>query len=58
MYAGLWVFGGHAGSSDKFFYYWPEQYTTLIGTLNQLDCERKLYDNVALIMNMILTCLK
>jgi D-alanyl-D-alanine carboxypeptidase len=57
-YAGLSEVWGRAGSSDNFMYYWPEQDTTLIGTLNQLDCERKLYDNVALIMNTILTCLK
>jgi D-alanyl-D-alanine carboxypeptidase len=57
-YVGLGEVWGHTGSSDNFLYYWPKNDTTMIGTLNQLACERKLYDNVALIMNTILTCLK
>ena len=55
-YVGLGEIWGHAGSSDNFMYYWPKKDTILIGTLNQLACERKLYDHVALIMNAILTC--
>jgi D-alanyl-D-alanine carboxypeptidase len=57
-HAGLGEVWGHAGSSDNFMYYWPEKDTTMIGTLNQLDCERNLYDNVALIMNTVLTHLE
>jgi len=53
-YAGLGEVWGHTGSSDNFMYYWPHEDTTMIGTLNQIACERNLYDNVASIMNAIL----
>ncbi len=52
-YVGLGEVWGHTGSSDNFLYYWPKQDTILIGTLNQLACERKLYDNVALTMHAV-----
>ena len=54
MHAGLGEVWGHTGSSDNFMYYWPHEDTTMIGTLNQIACERNLYDNVASIMNAIL----
>jgi D-alanyl-D-alanine carboxypeptidase len=53
-YIGLGEIWGHGGSSDNFAYYWPSQDTTLIGTLNQIACERDMYDNVTLIMRAIL----
>jgi len=53
-YAGLGEVWGHAGSSDNFMYYWPHEDVAMIGTLNQIACERNLYDNVASIMNAIL----
>jgi D-alanyl-D-alanine carboxypeptidase len=53
---GLGEVWGHTGSSDNFMYYWPNEDTTMIGTLNQIACERNLYDNVASIMNAVLTC--
>jgi CubicO group peptidase (beta-lactamase class C family) len=46
-HAGLGQVWGHAGSSRNFMYYWPRRDVTLIGTLNQIDCERNLYDIVA-----------
>ena len=55
-HAGLGEIWGHTGSSDNFMYYWPDEDTTMIGTLNQIDCERDLYDNVVSIMNAISTC--
>lgn len=55
-HAGVGEVWGHTGSSDNFMYYWPNEDTTMIGTLNQIDCERNLYDNVASIMHTILTC--
>ncbi len=55
-YVGLGEIWGHTGSSDNFMYYWPKKDTIMIGTLNQLACERKMYDNVALIMRAILAC--
>jgi CubicO group peptidase (beta-lactamase class C family) len=54
QYAGLGEVWGHAGSSHNFMYYWPNQDTTMIGTLNQLDCEGNLYDDAASIMHTIL----
>lgn len=54
MHTGLGEVWGHAGSSDNFMYYWPSKDTTMIGTLNQIACERDMYDNVASIMNTIL----
>jgi len=56
LHAGLDEVWGHTGSSDNFMYYWPDQDVTMIGTLNQIACERNMYDNVASIMNIILTC--
>jgi CubicO group peptidase (beta-lactamase class C family) len=53
-HVGLGKVWGHTGASDNFMYYWPSKDTTLIGTLNQLACEKNLYDNVALIMNAVL----
>lgn len=53
-YMGLGEVWGHSGSSDNFMYYWPNEDTTMIGTLNQIACERNLYDNVTSIMNAIL----
>ncbi len=55
-HAGLGEVWGHTGSSDNFMYYWPDKDTIMVGTLNQIDCERNLYDNVALIMNTVLAC--
>ncbi|MCP4543105.1 MAG: beta-lactamase family protein [Chloroflexi bacterium] len=52
-YVGLGEVWGHTGSSDNFMYYWPKKDMILIGTLNQIACERKMYDNVALIMHAI-----
>ena len=54
-YMGLGEVWGHTGSSDNFMYYWPEKDTIMIGTLNQLACEKPLYDNVTAIMKAILT---
>jgi CubicO group peptidase (beta-lactamase class C family) len=53
-YVGLGEVWGHTGSSDNFMYYWPSQDMTLIGTLNQLNCERGLLDNVTSIMHEVL----
>ncbi len=54
-YIGLGEVWGHTGSSDNFMYYWPKEDITMIGTLNQIVCEKNLYDNVALIMRTVLT---
>jgi CubicO group peptidase (beta-lactamase class C family) len=54
-YIGLGEIWGHSGSSDNFIYYWPSKDTIMIGTLNQIACERDLYDNVTLIMSAMLT---
>jgi D-alanyl-D-alanine carboxypeptidase len=53
-HAGLGEIWGHAGSSHCFMFYWPRQDVTMIGTLNQLDCQRSLYDTLASIMKAIL----
>jgi len=53
-HTGLGEIWGHAGSSDNFMYYWPQAEVIMIGTLNQINCERNLYDNLALIMRTIL----
>ena len=53
-HTGLGEVWGHSGSSDNFMYYWPDEDVAMIGTLNQIACERNLYDNVASIMNAIL----
>ncbi len=55
-YTGLGEIWGHSGASDNFMYYWPTKDTIMIGTLNQIARERKLYDNVASIMHAILAC--
>jgi len=52
-YEGLGEVWGHTGSSDNFMYYWPEGDMILIGTLNQLNCTRDLYDNIAMIIRII-----
>ncbi|MBU0495574.1 MAG: beta-lactamase family protein [Chloroflexi bacterium] len=52
-HVGLGEVWGHSGSSRNFMYYWPREDTILIGTLNQIDCEGNLYDDVAAIMNAI-----
>jgi CubicO group peptidase (beta-lactamase class C family) len=52
-HTGLGEVWGHAGSSDNFAYYWPDQDMILVGTLNQIDCERGLYDKVAQIMRAV-----
>jgi D-alanyl-D-alanine carboxypeptidase len=52
-YEGLGEVWGHTGSSDNFMYYWPEGDVIMIGTLNQLNCTRNLYDNIAMIMRII-----
>lgn len=53
-YMGLGEVWGHTGSSDNFMYYWPSMDTVLIGTLNQIECEWELYDNVVQVMKVIL----
>ena len=55
-HAGLGEVWGHTGSSDNFLFYWPDRDTTIVGTLNQINCERSLYDKVAQIMRAVLTC--
>ena len=52
-YRGLGEVWGHTGSSDNFMYYWPEGDMIMIGTLNQINCARDLYDNVALIIRTV-----
>jgi D-alanyl-D-alanine carboxypeptidase len=54
VYEGLGEVWGHSGSSDNFMYYWPEGDMIMIGTLNQLNCSRNLYDNIALIIRIFL----
>jgi len=53
-YSGLGEIWGHTGSSDNFMYYWPQEDTIMVATLNQLNCEKSLYDNVAAIMRTLL----
>ena len=53
LHKGLGEVWGHTGSSDNFMYYWPQEDVTLIGTLNQIDSDKDLYDNVALIMKTL-----
>lgn len=50
---GLGEIWGHTGSSDNFMYYWPQQDMILVGTLNQINCEKDLYNNVAQILRII-----
>jgi len=52
-HAGLGEVWGHTGSSHNFMYYWPGVDVTLIGTLNQIVCDRTVYDTVAAIMREI-----
>lgn len=52
-HAGLGQVWGHAGSSQNFMYYWPGRDVTMIGTLNQIDSERSLYDIVASVMTTV-----
>jgi D-alanyl-D-alanine carboxypeptidase len=52
-YEGLGEIWGHTGSSDNFMVYWPEGDMITIGTLNQINCTRNLYDNIALIIRII-----
>ncbi len=52
-HTGLGQIWGHAGSSQVFMYYWPSRDVTMIGTLNQIDSERSLYDILASIMTTV-----
>ena len=52
-YEGLVEVWGHTGSSDNFIYYCPGEEMIMIGTLNQINCTRNLYDNIALIIRII-----
>jgi CubicO group peptidase (beta-lactamase class C family) len=54
QHSGLGEVWGHTGSSDNFMYYWPDQDTTMVGTLNQIECAWDLYDNLASIMKTVL----
>jgi D-alanyl-D-alanine carboxypeptidase len=53
-HAGLGEIWGHAGSSYCFMFYWPREDVTIIGTLNQINCEMDRYDILASIMRAIL----
>lgn len=53
-HAGLGEIWGHAGSSYCFMFYWPREDVTMIGTLNQIDCEKDRYDILASIMKAYL----
>jgi D-alanyl-D-alanine carboxypeptidase len=50
-HSGLGEIWGHRGSSDNFMFYWPQEDTTMIGTLNQIDSDQKLYIKIASIIN-------
>jgi len=52
-HAGLGQAWGHAGSSQNFMYYWPRFDVAMIGTLNQIDSQRSLYDIVASVMTTV-----
>lgn len=52
-HAALGEVWGHAGSSDNFMFYWPSRRLIMIGTLNQIDSERSLYDILAAIMRTV-----
>lgn len=52
-HAGLGEIWGHAGSSNCFMFYWPREDLTMVGTLNQIDCERNRYDIIASIMRAV-----
>ena len=54
-HAGLGQVWGHAGSSRSLMYYWPQLDVTMIGTLNQIDCEVNRYDLLAAIMTAVRT---
>lgn len=53
-HAGLGEIWGHAGSSYCFMFYWPREDVTMIGTLNQINCEIDRYGLLASIMRAIL----
>ena len=53
-HAGLGEIWGHGGSSNCFMLYWPREDVTIVGTLNQLDCEMDRYDIYASIMRAVL----
>jgi D-alanyl-D-alanine carboxypeptidase len=52
--AGLGEIWGHAGSSYCFMFYWPREDVTMIGTLNQINCQSDRYDILASIMKAVL----
>jgi CubicO group peptidase (beta-lactamase class C family) len=54
LHAGLGQAWGHAGSSQVLMYYWPSRDVVMVGTLNQIDSERSLYDILASIMRAVL----
>ena len=54
LHAGLGQVWGHAGSSQVFMYYWPDRDIVMIGTLNQIDSQKSVYDIVAPIMRTVL----
>jgi CubicO group peptidase (beta-lactamase class C family) len=54
LHAGLGQVWGHAGSSQVLMYYWPSRDVVMVGTLNQIDSERSLYDILASIMSAVL----
>jgi CubicO group peptidase (beta-lactamase class C family) len=54
QHSGLGEIWGHIGSSDNFIFYWPDRNTTMVGTLNQIECAWDLYDNLASIMKTVL----
>ena len=51
--AGLGEIWGHSGSSHNFMYYWPARDIVIVGTLNQMAVETKLYDLVARILTTV-----
>lgn len=44
---------GHSGSSHNFMYYWPARDIVVVGTLNQMAVETRLYDLVARILTTL-----
>jgi hypothetical protein len=57
-HVGLGEIWGHTGSSHNFVYYWPMKDAILITTLNQINCQADLYDDVASIMRLVLAAKK
>ena len=53
-HAGLGEIWGHRGSSNNFMFYWPREDVTIVGTLNQIEEERGVYDILASIMKTVL----